>query len=131
MYVLRFMNFLKIILCTTMLAKSLETMCVLWKLRIKTKILTQDTTKVYTDNFQLSGCMWRTIAGPNIFINQNVNKLISIARRLSLEPLIIRTIVMPKGFQSIEDETLRKIKIYKWNRNIYSQTYLRPLLQKL
>lgn len=57
MYVLRFMNFLKIILCTTMLAKSLETMRILWKLRIKTKILTQDTTKVYTDNFQLSECM--------------------------------------------------------------------------
>lgn len=52
MYVLRFMNFLKIILCTTMLAKSLETMRILWKLRIKTKILTQDTTEVYTDNFQ-------------------------------------------------------------------------------
>lgn len=57
MYVLRFMNFLKIILCTTMLAKSLETTRILWKLRIKTKILTQDTTKVYTDNFQLSECM--------------------------------------------------------------------------
>lgn len=57
MYVLRFMNFLKIVLCTTMLAKSLETMRILWKLRIKTKILTEDTTEVYTDNFQLSGCM--------------------------------------------------------------------------
>lgn len=55
MYVLRFMNFLKIILCTV--AKSMETMRVLWKLRIKTKNLTQDTTEVYTDNFQLFGCM--------------------------------------------------------------------------